>query len=131
MDVRRAETGRSVTDVLVAILSNIQDILRSEIRLAQSEVRDDLARACPAAVLVVAAFAGAVLSALFLLIAIQYALRFLLPAWAAALCVAVTLAIIAAIAMSIGVRRLRAQWSARATREQVKESMGWAREPRK
>lgn len=135
MDVRRAETGRSFTDVLAAIFRNVQEILRSEIRLAQSEVRDDLARARPAAILVVVGCAAALLSALFLVIAIQYALRFVMPAWASALTVTVALAIIAAITMSIGVRRLR-QWSAaRATREEAKEtlahakeSMGWAKE---
>jgi uncharacterized membrane protein YqjE len=131
MDVRRADTGRSFTEVLAAIFRNVQDILRSEIRLAQSEFRDDLARARPAAVLVVVGFAAALLSALFLLIAIQYALRLVLPAWAAALCVAAAMAIMAGVAMSLGVRRFRALSSARATREQAKESIGWAREPRK
>jgi uncharacterized membrane protein YqjE len=131
MDVRRADTGRSVTDVLAAIFRNVQDILRSEIRLAQSEVRDDLARARPAALLVVAASAGLLLSGLFLLIAIQYALRFVLPAWAAALCIAVGLALVAGIALRVGVRRLRVLSAARAARAQAKESMAWAREPRK
>jgi VIT1/CCC1 family predicted Fe2+/Mn2+ transporter len=102
------ETGRSITDVLVAIGHNAQDLLRSEIQLAQSEVRDRLLGARPAGVLFAIGAAAALLGALFLLLALLFALRLLMPAWAAAGCIAAMLAATSTIALSTGVRRFRA-----------------------
>ena len=124
MDMRRAE--RSFTDVLADIFGNAQEILYCEIRLAVSEFRDDMVRARPAAILVVAAAAAALLSALFVLLAIVHALRLVMPAWAAALCVAIALALVSAVAMAAGIRRLRAQ-SPRRVQAHVKESVEWSK----
>lgn len=125
MDARHAE--RSVTDVLADIFRNVQDILHSEIRLAQSEFRDDLGRARPGAIFVAAAMGGALLSALFVLLAIMHALRLVMPAWAAALCMAIALALVSAIAMLVGVKRLRALDVGRRMRDQVKENAAWVK----
>jgi hypothetical protein len=102
------QTGRPITDVLVAIGRNAQDLLRSEIQLAQSEVRDRLLSARPAGVLFAVGAAAALLGALFLLMALLFALRLLMPAWAAAACIAAALAATSTIALSTGVRRFRA-----------------------
>jgi VIT1/CCC1 family predicted Fe2+/Mn2+ transporter len=101
-------TDRSVTDVLVDIGHNAQDLLRAEIQLAQSEVRDRLLEARPAGVLFAVGAAAALLGGLFLLLALLFALRLLMPAWAAAGCIAAVLAITATIALTTGVRRFRA-----------------------
>lgn len=124
MDVRRAD--RSFTDVVADIFRNVQDILRSEIRLAQSEVRDDLARARPAAILVATAIGAAFLSAVFVLLAIFHALRLVLPAWAAALCIAVALGLFSAAALGSGMRRFRAL--SPATGKGVEETVEWVKE---
>jgi hypothetical protein len=125
MDAPRA--ARSVTDVLSDIFGNVQDILHSEIRLAQSEFRDDLARARPAAVLVAAALGGALLSALFALLAILHALRLVMPAWAAALCLAVALAVVSAIALAMGLKRFHSTPAASGTDAHVKENVEWGK----
>src|SRR5262249_10624084 len=106
MDVR---AERSFTDVVADIFRNAQDILRSEIRLARSEVRDDLAHLRPAAVLVASAAGVALLSAVFALLAVFHGLRLVMSAWAAALCIAVALALVSAIAMASGIKRFRAR----------------------
>lgn len=129
MDVRRA--NRSFTDVLADILRNAQDVLRSEIRLAQSELRDDLARTRPAATLVAGAVAGGVLSLLFAMLAVFAALRLVMPAWAAALCVAGALALASIIALAAGLRRFRALSPASRLRTQAKESVEWVKEQTK
>lgn len=118
---------RSLTDVLVDIGRNIEDILRFEIRLAQSEVRERLISAQPAGALVAIGLAGGVLSAFFLLLCILYALRLLMPAWAAALGIGVALAFIAALAFTVGMQRLGASRVRRKTGESVKENLGWPR----
>lgn len=108
-----ARGGRSLTDVLTDIFRNVEDILRSEIRLAQSEVREELRRNRPAGLWVVAGLVGAIFSVFFLLLAILYGLRMVLPGWAAALCMAVALAIVAVISLQVGRARLRQGWGAR------------------
>jgi hypothetical protein len=125
LDVRHAD--RSFTEVLADTFRNLQDILRSEIRLALSQFRDDLERARPGAVLVAAAAGAALLSALFVLLAIVHALRLVMPAWAAALCVAIGLALISVIAMAAGIRRLRALSARSGMKPQVKESVKWVK----
>jgi Putative Actinobacterial Holin-X, holin superfamily III len=105
MDVRHEK--RSITDVLVDISRNVQDILHFEIRLAKSEFRDNVVRARPGATLVLVAMGAALLSALFILLAILHMLRLVMPAWASALCLAIALALFSAIAMAAGIRRLR------------------------
>jgi Putative Actinobacterial Holin-X, holin superfamily III len=116
---------RSLTDVLVDIGRNVEDILRYEIRLAQSEVRERLISAQSAGMLVAVGLVGGVLSAFFLLLSILYALRPLMPAWAAALGVAISLAVIAAIALKVGTQRLRTSQVLRnTTGESVKENFG-------
>ncbi|MBV8496105.1 MAG: phage holin family protein [Gammaproteobacteria bacterium] len=99
--------GRPFIDTLSDILTNMQQLLRAEIRLVEAEVRGDLARARPAVVLIAAAAGAALLSALFLLLAIVHALRLVLPAWAAALCVAAGLALAAVVAMTLGAKQFR------------------------
>lgn len=100
--------ARSIAEVLVDIGRNVEDILRCEIRLAQSEVRVRLLSMQSPGVLVGMGLAGSLLSAVFLLLSILYALRLLMPPWAAALCIAVALALMASIALKVGLRRLKA-----------------------
>ena len=116
--------GRPFIDTLSDILTNVQQLLRAEIRLVEAEVRGDLARTRPAVVLIAAAAGAALLSALFLLLAILHALRLVLPAWAAALCVAAGLALAAVIAMTLGVKQLRVL-SPPALSGKVKEGGEW------
>lgn len=106
MDVRRAD--RSISDVVADVFGNVQDILHSELRLARSQLRDDLRRSRPAAILLAAGAGAVLLSALFALLAVSYALRLVMPAWTAAICLAVALALGSAIALAAGLRRLRA-----------------------
>ena len=120
-----AAPSRSVTDVLADIFGNVQDILRSEIRFARYQVREELARFRPAAALVLLGVAAALGSGLFALLGLMYALRWLMPPWAAALCVAVFMALVAAITLSIGWRRLKLAAAARAARQGLKENGAW------
>ncbi len=103
-----AETGRPITDVLIDIGRNAQDLLRSEIQLAQSEVRDRLLGARPAGVLFAVGAGAALLGAFFLLLALLFVLRLLMPAWAAAGCIAAVLALTATVALNAAARRFRA-----------------------
>ena len=116
---------------MVDIGRNIEEILRFEIRLAQSEVRERLVSSQSAALLVAIGLIGGGLSAIFLLLSLLYALGPLMPPWAAALCIGVALAAIAAIAVKVGMRRLRRSPGLRKTPESLQENVEWARQPKK
>ena len=126
MDVRRVD--RSSTDVLADTLRNVQGILRSEIRLAQSEVRDDLARTRPAAILLAVAAGAALLSGLFVLLAMFHALRQAMPAWAAGLCIAGALALASVISATAGLKRFRTFSPMNRTPAHIEESVECAKE---
>jgi len=117
--------GRSVTDVLVDIASSVQDILRSEIRLAQSEVGEQLIRVRAAGLLVAVGLGGGMLSGFFMLLAVFLRLRLLMPPWAAAVCIAAAAALIATIALRAGLHRLEKVRPALKTVESPKETMEW------
>jgi len=124
--------GRPITDVLVDIGRNAQDLLRAELRLAQSEVRERLIEAQPAVGLVVLGVAAALLSGFFLLMGALFVLRFVMPGWAAALCIAVTLALTAIVALNVGLRRLRAARPVlKRLEESAKEHAAWAKQAMK
>ena len=123
MQERAGAGGRSITDVLVDIGRNIQEILRSEIRLAQSEVRERLQAA---GALVAIGVVGGLLSAFFLLLTLLYGLRLFMPPWAASLCIAVAVGLVAAIALKIGLGRLTMR-PRRKSAESLKENGQWAR----
>jgi uncharacterized membrane protein YqjE len=122
-------SGRAIADVLVDIGRNAEELLRAEIRLAQSEVREQLIDAQSAVVLVVVGIAGAILGGFFLLLAALFALRFVMPAWAAALCVTAVLSVVAAVALTVGVRRLKASRPVlKPLEDSAKEDAAWDRQ---
>jgi putative superfamily III holin-X len=79
---------RSVSEVLQDIVGNIQDIVRSEVRLAKTEVGEELTKAKAASLAIGGGALSGIFSASFLLLAIVYALSRVVPDWAAALIVA-------------------------------------------
>jgi VIT1/CCC1 family predicted Fe2+/Mn2+ transporter len=123
-------SGRPITDVLVDIGRNAQELLRAELRLAQSEVRERLIEAQPAVGLVVLGVAAALLSGFFLLMGVLFVLRFVMPGWAAALCIALALALTAVIALHVGLRQIRAARPVlKRLEDSDKENAAWAKQP--
>ena len=123
-----ATQGRSITDVLQDIVGNVQEIVRSEVRLAKIELRDETAKIkASAPSLAVGAVAG-LLAAFFLAWAAFYALSLVIPMWAAALVVAGLLASIGGVAASAGVKTLRRVHPPVQTIASVKENVKWVQQ---
>ncbi|HEX5214615.1 MAG TPA: phage holin family protein [Vicinamibacterales bacterium] len=102
-----AESDRSIANVLGDIVGNVQQIIRSEVRLAKVEVGEEIARAGRGGV---TAAAGAVLCMMalgFVLLAAVYALALVWPAWAAALTVGVGAGVIGGVCIRAGLSRLK------------------------
>ena len=119
---------RSVPEILQDVLSNIQDIVRHEVRLAKAELGEDLHRARSGGVLVGVGIVCATFSALFLLLGCVYGLSLVVPDWAAALIVAVIVGIGAAVTLTVGVKRFRTIQAAPKTAASMKENVRWARQ---
>ena len=98
---------RSVSDVLQDILSNLQDIIRSEVRLAKAEVREDIRQAAAAGIWLVVGMASGLAAAIFLLWTGVYGLAMFMPLWASTLVAALVMGAAAAVLMAAGLRKLK------------------------
>jgi hypothetical protein len=123
---------RALSDVLQDILRNLQDIVRSEVRLAKVEIRDDAKRAASSAVWIAAGTIGALSAWAFLLWTITFALSTRMSMWAATLVVAVVLAGAAIVLIVGGIRRMkRIHPIPERTIASIKENVEWMRHPAK
>ena len=120
---------RSLIDVLNAIFGNLQDIVRSELRLATAEVTDELLSTKSAALSLGIAFMAGAFTALFLLLSAMYALALVLTTWGAALVVAGAVAMVSVVAFVISARRTRVRRNlAPRTTASIKENLAWAKQ---
>ncbi|MCU1339606.1 MAG: hypothetical protein JWO19_5187 [Bryobacterales bacterium] len=120
--------NRSITGVLQDIVARVQEIIRSEIRLAKAELKEETVQAGKAtAVLASGALLGIYALGL-LLLACVYALALALPAWIAALIVAVVVAAIAGVLLNRGLNTMRRVHAApEKTIRTIKENVQWAK----
>jgi uncharacterized membrane protein YqjE len=119
---------RPISKVLHDIAGNIQDIVRSELRLAKTELTEELAKSRAAATLLGAGGLMLIFSALFVLLAIVYALSVVLPEWAAALIVGVGVGVIAVVCIGLGIKRFKTVRAVPKTAANVKENVEWAKQ---
>jgi uncharacterized membrane protein YqjE len=120
---------RSISTVLHDIVSNVQDIVRSEIRLAKSEITEEAGKASSAAVVIGAAVLMLAFGMVFALLAVFFALSAVMPQWAAALIIAVGESAVAAILLGVGIKRLKSVRAAPKTAATLKENIEWAKQP--
>ena len=123
-----ANVDRSISTVLHDIVGNVQDIIRSEVRLAKTEITEELGKLGLASILLGVGALLLVFSALFVLLAIVYALSAFLPAWEAALIVGAGVGVIAALCWGLGLKRFKAVRAAPKTTASVKENVEWAKQ---
>ncbi|HET9864138.1 MAG TPA: phage holin family protein [Steroidobacteraceae bacterium] len=123
-----ANGDRPVSAVLHDIVGNVQDIVRSELRLAKTEVRGELSKAGSAAVLIVVGGLLLTFGVLFVLLAIIYALSLVVAAWIAALIVGVVVGVIGAPCIAAGIRRIKGTRAVPKTTASLKENVEWAKQ---
>ena len=119
---------RSFPEVLQDIVGNLQEIVRSEFRLAKTELKEEAAKAAkPAAsfgVGLVLGFYGIG----FLLLACVYGLSTVMAGWLAALLVGTILAIVAIALMSSSGKKLkRVNPTPDKTIQSIEENVQWAK----
>jgi len=124
-----AETSsRGMVDVLKDIGGGVQELLRSEIRLARIEIKESLVRFKASAVVFVTAAVLGIFAVGFLLLAALFGLEFLMPAWLAALILGVVLGLSSVIGISLGRERLKEIHPVAKTMETVKQDFRWMKE---
>jgi uncharacterized membrane protein YqjE len=124
-----AAPDRSFSDVMQSIVGNIQDIVRSEVRLAKTEVREEAAKTKTAASLLGGGAAIGIFAALFLLLSVVFALALFVPLWAAALILGTVLAVAAGALIVTGLKQLkRVHPTPERTVETIKENVAWVKQ---
>jgi hypothetical protein len=122
-------TDRPLSAVLHDIVGNLQDIIRSEARLAKAEVTQELKKSAAASVMIGSGVLMLGLSGLFVLVAAVAALSLVMPVWAAALIVAAVEGLMAAIFIGVGIKRFKTVRGAPRTIATLKEDVEWAKHP--
>jgi len=126
------QTERTFTEVVQDIVQDVQNMIRSEVRLAKVEFKEEAAKAGKAAGILAAGALLALYSGGFLLLALVRALQLAMAAWLASLVVAVLVAAGAAIAITMGRKQLkRVHATPDKTIQSVKENVEWVKEQTK
>jgi hypothetical protein len=117
---------RPIASILQEVLAQLTEIIRSEIRLASSEIRQDLTQAARAGLFLLVGAALAAYAFGFLLLGSVYALAKLAPLWASALIVGGGVGLIATAFLLVGRRKMKAA-SLRPdeTIESLQENVTW------
>jgi uncharacterized membrane protein YqjE len=127
-----AAADRSLSHVLQDIVRNVQDIIRSEVRLAKTELREEAAKAKNSTLLLGAGAVGAIFALFFLLLTIVYALALVMPSWGAALVVGAALTVVAIVLLRVGLKQFqRIHPTPEHTVESIKENVQWAKQQTK
>lgn len=115
---------RPMAEVFRDIIANVQEMVRSEVRLARVEIREETAKTARAGAMLGAGAVMAMIAGVFLLVCIAQLLDLFMPDWAAALVVALAMGIPAAILISKGRDRLHVPVPEK-TIDNVKENVEW------
>jgi hypothetical protein len=122
------ETDRSITEVLQDIAQNVQQIIRSEVLLAKTEVKQEAIQTARAGRPLIGGGIAGMYAIGFLLLCCVFALEMVVAAWAAALIVGGGVAIIGGILIKVGLNRLRrVSPTPERTVATVKENVEWAK----
>jgi uncharacterized membrane protein YqjE len=119
---------RSLSDVFQDIVRNVQEIIRAEIALAKTEVREEASKVVSSLAWTIGGALSAILAVIFILWTAAYALGLIWPMWLATLVVAGVLTLTAIGLLFIGIRRLRELHpTPERTVQTIKENVAWVR----
>jgi hypothetical protein len=120
---------RTVPELLGNIVDNIQQIIRSEFRLAKAELQEKASRASQPATTLGAGFLLGLYGLGFLLLAAVYALSMVMAAGLAALTVGGVLALVSVALVTSSAKKLKALNPApERTIQTLEENVQWAKD---
>jgi uncharacterized membrane protein YqjE len=119
----------SFAELVQNIVADVQGLIRSEIRLAKTELKEEASTAGRASSLLVGGLVFAFYAVGFLLLTVVYALATAMPNWLAALIVGVVVAIVAGIMAMLGYQRIKhVNLKPEQTIDTVKEDVEWVKQ---
>jgi uncharacterized membrane protein YqjE len=121
---RDRNNERPMSEVVKDIIANVQEMLRSELRLAKVELRQETAKTMAAGKLLGMAAGLGFFAACFILTSLALILALFMPAWVATLALGVIMGGIAAILFAKGRSNLSVP-KPQKTIENVKENVEW------
>lgn len=122
----RTGEERSAADVLKDIVGNLQEIIRSEVRLARAEIREETGKLANAGKMFAIGAVLGIFALGFVLWSLAYGLASVMSPWLATLIVGLVLGVVAGILISSGQTRLKAvSVKPERTVENVKENIEW------
>lgn len=123
------DNQESVGTLISGLLQDLQELVRGEVRLARTELRDDAMAAGRGVATIAAGALIGLTSFIFLMLGVTYLLNKAVQMWLAAGIVGAVLAGIAAICVSAGRQRLRASnFTPEQTIDTLKEDREWAKQ---
>jgi uncharacterized membrane protein YuzA (DUF378 family) len=118
--------GRSISQILHDIVNHLSEIIRSEVLLAKTEVRQDVTYAARASVLLVVGAIFSLYAVGFLLLGLVYALAGNLSPWLSAIIVAAGTGVVAGVLLLIGRSRIKqAKLKPDKTIRSLQENVTW------
>jgi uncharacterized membrane protein YqjE len=128
MALQHPQNGRSLAEILQDIIADIQEIIRSEFRLAKAEVQEETAKIARSGIPLGVGLLLGLYALGFILLAAVHALSLVVDAWLAALIVGFTVGVISLIMISVGRNRLKGvKVVPEKTIVSVKENVQWAK----
>ena len=122
-----AGTGETLGDTVTGIIQDLQEIVRGEVQLAKTELKEDASQMGRALGMIGAAAFLALVGFIFLMLGVTYLLNKSLEMWLAAGIVGVVLLIIGGIVGMVGKNQMQqANLKPEQTIESVKEDKEWA-----
>ena len=119
---------RSIGSLVNDIVGNVQEIIRSEVRLAKAEVTEELTKARRAMIWLVAGAVVATMAFGFLLLTVVYVLAHFFQPWVAALIVALGSGAIGGALAAVGASQIkRVSLRPPRTITSVQENLQWAK----
>jgi hypothetical protein len=117
---------RSSAEVVQDLLENVQEILRSEVRLAKAEITQEAKKAGQSAAISAGGAVLAIFALGLLLWTAVYALSLTLPLWAATMIIGVLVGIAAGALLAAGRARMKqVHAKPETTLQSVKENVQW------
>lgn len=107
-DIGTAPSERPISHIIDDILRHVGEIIRSEIRLAQTEMKQDFLEVKHAGTYLMAAGVAGMFALGFLLLAAVYGLSMVMPPWLAAISVGVVLGITGVALLTKGLHLMKA-----------------------
>lgn len=117
-------TERSTADLVRDIIGNVQEMVRSEVRLAKAELREELAKTLSGVKMLGTAAVAGLFALGFVLVTVTQLLAMVMPAWAATLVMGVVLGVVAGVTFGKGRSQLKMPTPEK-TIENVKENVQW------